>query len=160
MDARYWVRNMTSPVLFSQALHAAAGPEHHVVLEVGPKTTLTVPATQSLDGVGAGVTAIGSMRAKYAARETMLDAAGALHVLGYRLDHQALHPGSGRRAQLPGYPWQRERYWIPGTPTLAGTAGRAPAPPCRKSCRNACTRSAGSPGPCRLSPSRLSRGRG
>jgi acyl transferase domain-containing protein/acyl carrier protein len=124
MDARYWVRNMTSPVLFSQALHAAAGPEHHVLLEVGPKTTLTVPATQSLDGVGAGVTAIGSMRARFAARETMLDAAGALYVLGYRLNHQALHPGGGCRAELPGYPWQRERHWIPGTPTAAGTAGQ------------------------------------
>jgi acyl transferase domain-containing protein len=123
MDAQYWARNMTKPVLFSQALRAASGSEHHVVLEIGPKTTLTVPAVQSLDGVGAGVTAIGSMRARYAARETMLDAAGALYVLGYRLNHQALHPGSGRRAQLPSYPWQRERYWIPGRPTPAGAAG-------------------------------------
>ena len=118
---------MTKPVLFSQALRAAAGAEHHVVLEIGPRTTLTVPAVQSLDGVGAGVTAIGSMRARYTAQETMLEAAGALYVLGYRLNHRALHPDSGRRVRLPGYPWQRERYWIPGKPTLAGGSGSAQA---------------------------------
>jgi acyl transferase domain-containing protein len=134
MDAQYWVRNMTEPVLFSQALRAAAGSEHHVVLEIGPKTTLTVPAVQSLDGVGAGVTAIGSMRARYAARETMLDAAGALYVLGYRLNHQGLHPGSGRRAQLPGYPWQRERYWIPGRPTLTGVVEQHTVPEVPQEC--------------------------
>ncbi|HEY0935128.1 MAG TPA: acyltransferase domain-containing protein, partial [Trebonia sp.] len=134
MDAQYWVRNMTEPVLFSQALRAAAGTEHHVVLEIGPKTTLAVPAAQSLDGVGAGVTAIGSMRARYAARETMLDAAGALYVLGYDLNQQALHPGSGHRAQLPGYPWQRERYWIPGRPTLTGMVEQPARPEAPQEC--------------------------
>jgi acyl transferase domain-containing protein/acyl-CoA synthetase (AMP-forming)/AMP-acid ligase II len=116
MDAPYWVRNMTKPVLFSQALRAAAGPEHHVVLEIGPKTTLTMPAIQSLDGIGAGVTAVGSMRVRCDARETMLEAAGALHVLGHRLNHRAMHAESGRPVRLPGYPWQRERHWIPRIP--------------------------------------------
>jgi rifamycin polyketide synthase modules 1, 2 and 3 len=134
LDAQYWVRNMTEPVLFSQALRAAAGTEHHVVLEIGPKTTLAVPAAQSLDGVGAGVTAIGSMRARYAARETMLDAAGALYVLGYGLNQQTLHPGSGHRAQLPGYPWQRERYWIPGRPTLTGVVEQLTRPEAPQEC--------------------------
>jgi acyl transferase domain-containing protein len=134
MDAQYWARNLTQPVLFSQALRAARGPEHHVVLEIGPKTTLTVPATQSLDGSGAGVTAIGSMRARYDARETMLAAAGALYVLGYPLNHQVLHPESGRRAWLPGYPWQRERYWIPSRPTPAGGGAQAPLPDDLREC--------------------------
>ncbi len=132
MDADYWVRNMIQPVLFRDALRAAAGDGHNVVLEIGPHTVLATPATQTLSGAGSGLTVIGSMRARHDARETMLDAAGALHVAGYRLDHQALHsgtsrPGTGCRAELPGYPWQRQRHWIPARPTAPGGAGSGSA---------------------------------
>ncbi len=115
-DADYWVQNMMQPVLFSAALRAAAGEGHNAVLEIGPHPVLAKSAMQSLEGAGAGATAVVSMRARHDARETMLGAAGALHVLGYRLNHRALHPATGRRARLPAYPWQRQRYWLPGRP--------------------------------------------
>ncbi|MFG1920255.1 acyltransferase domain-containing protein, partial [Micromonospora sp. NPDC048898] len=128
-DADYWARNVTGPVLFTEALRGAAGPAHHVVLEVGAHPALQTPILQCLDGYGTGVVAVESMRAHHDGRTSMLDAAGALHVLGHPLDHAALQPGDGRRVRLPSYPWQRERFWIPDRPAWPGTTRGAEVSP-------------------------------
>ena len=118
---------MIQPVLFSDALRAAAGPGRNAVLEIGPQAVLSAPAVQTLDtGASGAVTAIRSMQVRRDPIETMLDAAGALHVLGYELDHRALHPRLGQRASLPAYPWQRQRYWVPLRP--AGPGEPLPGP--------------------------------
>nr|MDT0659518.1 beta-ketoacyl synthase N-terminal-like domain-containing protein [Micromonospora sp. DSM 115978] len=115
-DAEYWARNVTEPVLFEEALRAAAGAGHNVVLEIGAHPALATPILQCLDGYGTGVAAVASMRARHNGLASMLDAAGALHVHGHPLDHAALQPADGRRVRLPSYPWQRERFWLPDRP--------------------------------------------
>jgi acyl transferase domain-containing protein/acyl-CoA synthetase (AMP-forming)/AMP-acid ligase II len=130
-DAAYWAGNVTAPVLFETALRSAAGEGHNAVLELGAHPALATPILQCLDGLGAGATAIASMRAHQDGLATILDAAGALHVLGRPLDHAALQPATGRRVQLPAYRWQRERYWLPdrpATPTETADASRERSP--------------------------------
>ncbi|TDC25341.1 SDR family NAD(P)-dependent oxidoreductase, partial [Streptomyces sp. 8K308] len=119
-DAAYWAENMVRPVRFADALRAAAAPKaHNVVLEVGPHAVLGQAAAQSLADHAAAVTTVASLRARRDGRTTLLTAAGELHVLGYELDHRALHPGAGRRVTLPAYPWQRRRHWLPRPPARA-----------------------------------------
>ncbi|HMG20645.1 MAG TPA: type I polyketide synthase, partial [Kofleriaceae bacterium] len=91
---------------------------------------------------GASGTVVGSLVRGKPERGAMLAALGALHVHGARVDWTRVFAGGGRRVALPGYAWQRERYWIEarraearaGKPTghpllgarvaVAGTAGR------------------------------------
>ncbi|GAB2883510.1 type I polyketide synthase [Streptomyces mayteni] len=132
-DAGYWAENLVRPVRFADALRAAAVPgAHHVVLEVGPHAVLGSAALQTLGDRDAAVTAVASQRARRDGRATLLAAAGRLHVLGYELDHRALHaaesagpPAGGRRVALPGYPWQRRSYWLPRPPAPVAAPGPA-----------------------------------
>ncbi|WP_246450250.1 type I polyketide synthase [Allostreptomyces psammosilenae] len=117
-DAAYWGENMVSPVRFRDALRAAAGDGHNVVVEVGPHTVLSTPVAQSLQGHGTALTSLSSMRMGRPARQTMLDAAAGLHVVGHELDLRRLQGEGPQAAELPGYQWQRQRYWLPGKPTL------------------------------------------
>ncbi|MER5350216.1 acyltransferase domain-containing protein [Kitasatospora sp. NPDC002551] len=122
LDARYWADNMTLPVRFADALQAAAGEGHTLVVEAGPHAVLSTAVRQSLEGRVAGLTTAASMRAGAEARATMLDAAGALHVAGRPVDHRALHGEGPSTAALPAYRWQRQRYWLPGKPVPHGQA--------------------------------------
>jgi acyl transferase domain-containing protein len=121
-DAQYWAENVIGPVHFRDALLAAADDLHQVAVEVGPHSVLTTSISQSLEGHGSGPTVLSSMRAGRDSRETMLDAAGGLHVLGYRVDHRTLQPPAGRHVDLPTYPWQRQRHWLPDRPSQPGPA--------------------------------------
>ncbi|MET8700120.1 acyltransferase domain-containing protein [Kitasatospora sp. NPDC004723] len=122
LDARYWADNMTLPVRFADALRAAAGEGNTLVLEVGPHAVLSTAVRQTLEGEVAGLGTAASMRAGAEARATMLDAAGALHVAGRPVDLRALHGEGPSTAALPGYRWQRQRYWLPGRPVPHGQA--------------------------------------
>ncbi|MGW4367102.1 beta-ketoacyl synthase N-terminal-like domain-containing protein [Nocardia takedensis] len=108
--ADYWADNLSSPVLFQDALVAAReSAESVTVLEIGPHTVLRGSITQSLPG---NVVSIPSMKRNTATGQTMLAAAGALHVRGHDIDHEQLQPRTSRRADLPTYRWQRRRHWL------------------------------------------------
>ena len=124
-DAGHWCANMISPVRFADAVRAAVGEEAHTaVVEIGPHGVLRSAVTQTLADRAEHLTMVGSMRAGADSRTTLLDAAGALHVLGYDLAHEAIQPPNAPRVSLPGYPWQRQRHWLPARPvsTVPGTA--------------------------------------
>ncbi|AOP45366.1 hybrid non-ribosomal peptide synthetase/type I polyketide synthase [Streptomyces lydicus] len=58
------------------------------------------------------------------ARRTLLDSLGALYTRGVRIDWTRVHGEPAEPpAALPGYPFQRERYWL-----WTGDGRRAPAP--------------------------------
>ncbi|MGP8297707.1 type I polyketide synthase [Streptomyces inhibens] len=115
-DTAYWCANMVRPVRFRDAVRAALRPgAHHVVLEIGPHTVLRSAVAQSAEDRAEQLTVLGSMRNGADSRTTLLDAAGALHTLGYDLTHEAVQPAAGR-VSLPPYPWQRQRHWLPAKP--------------------------------------------
>ncbi|MQY35987.1 D-alanine--poly(phosphoribitol) ligase subunit 1 [Streptomyces sp. RB17] len=81
---------------------------HRTFLEIGPASPLPdrVRATEDtafLPSLGEGEDV----------RRTLLDSLGALYTRGVRIDWARVHgePG-GPPAALPGYPFQRERYWL------------------------------------------------
>ncbi|MCD0450494.1 acyltransferase domain-containing protein [Actinocorallia sp. API 0066] len=117
-DSAYWADNMVRTVRFRDALTAAAGSGHTVVLEIGPHAVLGGAAAATLAGREEGATVVGSMRNGRDPRTTLLDAAGALHAAGVPLDHAAIQPGEARRAWLPPRRWRRERFWLPALPSL------------------------------------------
>ena len=129
----YWARQLVLPVRFGPAVAAAIELPSRLLLEVGPRQTLTTLARQQIPGRKRPV-ALSSLGTDPADAGTKLrSAAGALYTLGLRLNPEPMHAPS-RRVPLPTYPFQRKSYWVDSpsnrtaTPTPASTrADIAPA---------------------------------
>ena len=127
LDARYWMRNLREPVLFSAAVERLLGDGHRIFVEVSPHPVL-LPALQwiflhtSTSGTG-----VPSLRQDKGGRATLLQAVGALYASGRTIDWERLQP-RGRVVALPSYPWQRERCWIEVSGAAARPRGRCGHP--------------------------------
>ncbi|MFF4737212.1 SDR family NAD(P)-dependent oxidoreductase [Streptomyces sp. NPDC001262] len=109
LTARYWWHNVREPVRFADAVAHVLADAADIVLEIGPhpvlrpylrRTRAVCIPTLHRDGDGS--------------RDTAAAVAG-LVAAGAAVDWRPHFPRPGRVADLPGYPWQRERHWH-GTP--------------------------------------------
>jgi acyl transferase domain-containing protein/acyl carrier protein len=113
---RYWVRQARETVRFAEAIHTTVRRlAVTTLLEIGPDATLsTLVRMEEPDGV----LALSTSRADRAEPDTLVEAAARLHVHGRSpLWHEVL---PGRRAPLPTYAFQHERFWM-------GTADEPPS---------------------------------
>jgi acyl transferase domain-containing protein len=108
-DAAYWRRNLRETVLFATAVAAACDDGPADFIEIAPHPILRTPLEQ-LAATGSAV--FGSLDRELDERTALLRTAAALHTRGRPLRWSALIPGGARPVPLPGYPWQRRRYWI------------------------------------------------
>lgn len=138
MDPSYWALNMTSPVLFAQAVtvmceqpdavkkidrsHLFASVVDHL-LEVGPHATLQGPLREILRrtarGKSIGYNSV--LKRGHSAAESTLNALGYLHCIGYAVNLRAINTSpleASSRAlpsllvDLPEYPFDHsQRYW-------------------------------------------------
>jgi len=127
-QAAYWRRHVREPVRFASGVAALHAKGYRVFVEVGPSPTLLGMAARCLPE-GAGVL-LPSLRKGKGDWRPLLETLAALHVQGVEVDWPAFDRGHLRsRVVLPGYPFQRESYWIKaaaqGTPPAidAGDAG-------------------------------------
>ncbi|KAI3320950.1 type I polyketide synthase [Xylariaceae sp. AK1471] len=122
---RHWVRNMTSPVLFSQALESmcfsssdSKGTTVDMILEVGAHATLAGPIRQILKAKNVVLPYASCLRRSRDAIETMQELACELLASGYPVDLQAVNfPHGSQHAtfvtDLPSYPWNHAtRFWV------------------------------------------------
>ncbi|WP_315833555.1 type I polyketide synthase [Bradyrhizobium prioriisuperbiae] len=126
--AQYWVKHVREAVRFADgigALHASGVMEY---LELGPRPTLLglVPACLPM-GANEPVL-LSSLRSERAEAVTILEALGAHHARGGRVQWEGVFPGGGKRVELPTYAWDRQRYWLEGS-ALQGRAGEATGHP-------------------------------
>jgi len=113
-DPGYWVRQVRSPVRYADGVRTLEGAGVRRFVELGPDAVLSAMARLSLSPEVQGeVLAAPALRARGAEVEEFLKCLGALHGHGAAVDWAALFDGSGaRRALLPTYAFQRQRYWI------------------------------------------------
>jgi acyl transferase domain-containing protein/SAM-dependent methyltransferase len=105
VDARYWRRHLRETVRFSDGL-AAVGDA--VFVELGAEPHLLALA----DGIGAD-RLIPSVRKGGGEWHGLLTAAARLYTLGFDLDWKGVGEGRAfRKVSLPGYPFERRRYWL------------------------------------------------
>ena len=115
----YWVRNMVSPVLFSQAMHSMIAETNGVdcLLEIGPSNALSGPVNQIKKAVSSSIQYISAWKRGPEAAETLLEAAGKLYNIGCPMTLSAFNEDSGRNApvfisDLPNYSWNHSiKYW-------------------------------------------------
>lgn len=126
VDPRYWARQMRRTVRFADNLDELLRDPRRLLLEVGPGKTLSLLARRHPGtGPGRAVAALDSSEAT-PDPAALLDAAGRLWTRGVELDWRGLHAGERRRrVPLPGYAFDRGRYWI----ERRAAAGPAPARP-------------------------------
>lgn len=125
----YWWHNIRQPVrldlaleavLKEQADDAAPGPMP-VVVEVGPQPIMQGYVRESLRGAGGNTggsgtgASIGTLKRGESDVASVWNAVLGSHVNGAALDSKALFPVKATPVKLPGYPWQRERYWYQHT---------------------------------------------
>ncbi len=133
LDGEYWYRNVRETVQFERVVRGLLGEGYRAFVEVSPHPVLMMGVQETVDGVVAdrdgvladrgGVVAVGSLRREQGGLERFLLSLGELWVRGVGVDWGAVFAGSGaRRVGLPGYAFQRERYWL-GAGAGAGGVG-------------------------------------
>ncbi|MGB3499552.1 MAG: amino acid adenylation domain-containing protein, partial [Rhodanobacter lindaniclasticus] len=117
----YWTQHLRVPVRFSSALARVLDAPSRVLLEVGPRHTLTTLARQQLGAARERIVAVPSLAdAADAERAALLQAAGQLWCRGVALDPTRLdHRARRRRVRLPTYPFERQRCWLDAAPAAS-----------------------------------------
>jgi len=107
LDARYWARNLCQPVRFAQAVTALKAAGHGLYLEIGARPALAAAISE---GGPVGITVLASSD-RGDPRATFLESLGQLYERGCNPSWCVLYPKRSSHLPLPGYPWQKQRYW-------------------------------------------------
>ena len=129
IDAGHWARGVAEPVRFASAMSGLASAGVRAVVEIGPHPVLRGAIADCI-AAGAGTddpptVVVGSLQRRRPERRTILGALAQLHCAGVDVAWAAVNPARGV-ADLPTYPWQRQRFWTQGRPSGAGPAGGHP----------------------------------
>ncbi|MEW1640333.1 type I polyketide synthase, partial [Streptomyces sp. NPDC093801] len=130
LDADYWYRSLRQTVRFEEATRALVRDGHGALIEVSAHPVLTVGIQETLDDLGGGAVALGTLRRDEGGTDRFLRSAAEAHAHGVALDWPAvLAAPDARRIPLPTYAFQHERYWLdaPHTPADAAGLGLAPS---------------------------------
>ncbi|MEU1207179.1 type I polyketide synthase [Nocardia sp. NPDC005825] len=115
LDADYWYRNLRDTVCFEQAVRQLCRDGYTVFVEASPHPLLGVDVEQicaaaASDGDGEPVI-VGSLHRDQDDALAFTRSMARLDVAGVGVEWDAVFGGRGRRVPLPGYAFQRRRYW-------------------------------------------------
>ena len=119
LDGAYWRRHAREPVAFARGVSTLAELGVDLVVEIGPHSVLAAMAlsawpeseTPAPDGLATLRRPSGAAEENGGAR--FVEAVAEAYEAGLRVRFEGLFTGEERRRiSVPGYPFQRERYWI------------------------------------------------
>ncbi|MFH1962390.1 MAG: phosphopantetheine-binding protein [bacterium] len=109
---QYWVDQILSTVNFSSGISKFLKNERNVYLEVGPGTTLST-FVKDHDKKALTVSSLPHPKEQQCSMEYIMSTAGRMWVYGVQFDWKKFQGGGIRnKVELPGYPFERKRYWI------------------------------------------------
>jgi amino acid adenylation domain-containing protein len=106
---------------FEDAIAGVANEGFGVFLEVGPHPVLAPAIKQCLAAPKGTPLVLPSLRRGDAGLGTMRSSAASLYSQGFDIEWARVLP-AGRFVRLPGYPWQRKRFWLDLEPKLGKTS--------------------------------------
>src|SRR5262249_19556760 len=115
-DPSYWCAQLREPVRFADAVGVLLRDPDRVLVEVGPGQSLSAlamrhPARAERQEVVTCLDPRGESPNDVSALQIAL---GRLWLAGARVDWPRVHGNARRRRiALPGYPFERRRYWMP-----------------------------------------------
>src|SRR5215212_1568227 len=116
-DPEYWVRHLLEPVRFIDGLRTLSATPRVVLLEVGPSRVLTGLAKAGLRGADLPkcLISIPDLKETGATEDHLHRTVGELWLAGVPVNWTDYQKDTGsRRVPLPGYAFQRQRYWVSG----------------------------------------------
>ena len=111
-DEHYWWRAIRQPVLFRDGIRTILDSGLANFLEIGPHPVLVSSILECMKESGAKGVALPSIRRAEDERAAMLRTLAALYTIGCAPRWAALREAGAAPADLPHYPWQRERHWF------------------------------------------------
>jgi acyl transferase domain-containing protein/acyl carrier protein len=121
----YWARQLREPVRFVEGLRTLLAEPPGIMLEVGPGQTLATFARRHPDRSPGHLVVASLRRPQESAADDalVLETLGRMWLAGAPVDWEGMHAGgSPRRTHLPGYPFERHRYWAEEEPDEAELA--------------------------------------
>jgi myxalamid-type polyketide synthase MxaE and MxaD/epothilone polyketide synthase C/epothilone polyketide synthase D len=128
LNAGYWRRNLREPVLFAKAMRTLMADDYAMYVEVSAHPVLAAAMEECLREEAKESRVAGSLRREADERTEMLRTLGALYRSGYAVAWEKVYREGGRCLRLPGYPWQRSRFWIEAPRKAKGKAHEQYAP--------------------------------
>lgn len=136
---RFWADQLAQPVMFGQALDELLGTGEWCLLEVGPEQVLSSLARTRPDVVSGRHAVVPSLPRRGSPDsgdwKSVLGAVAALWAEGHHIDWAKVRQDApARRVPLPGYQFQRSRYWHEAPETRqsperdSGTTSASPSP--------------------------------
>ncbi|MFA6010978.1 MAG: amino acid adenylation domain-containing protein [Desulfobacteraceae bacterium] len=117
-NPEYWARHLRQTVRFSKGIQTLIE-EPCVLLEVGPGQTLTTLSRQNIVDKEKSVMIYSSVKHPQSQGHDgafLYKTLSQLWITGVHIDWSAFNKGKGcGRVPLPGYPFQRQRFWIEPT---------------------------------------------
>lgn len=114
LDASYWVRNLRQPVLFAPVVLDILRGGECAFLELSPHPVLLGQLQEMARSADGPSVAVGALRREQDEAASLREAVGELWTAGVPVNWKAIAPGT-TTLPLPGYPWQRERFWFTGS---------------------------------------------
>ena len=118
LDAAYWRRHAREPVAFARGARTLAELGVDLIVEIGPRPVLAPMAASAWPASASppAPATLSSLRPPSADAGAGGDFAGAVaaaYEAGIPIRFEGLFAGEiRRRISIPGYPFQRERYWL------------------------------------------------
>ncbi|MGC5016864.1 acyltransferase domain-containing protein, partial [Streptosporangium sp. DT93] len=108
-DARYWLDQITRPVLFRTAISRLEDEGAGVLVEVGPRAVLSGMAHDCVTREDIAILPL--HRRDRTEPDALTDCLARAWTAGADVDWSAV-TGTGGHADLPTYPFERERFWL------------------------------------------------
>ena len=117
LDGAYWRRHAREPVAFASGARTLADLGVDLILEIGPRSVLAPMAASAWPEAASAPVVLSSMRPapadSAAGTGSFAEAVAAAYQAGLPIRFEGLFAGeTRRRIAVPGYPFQRERYWL------------------------------------------------
>ncbi len=124
----YWARHARATVEFAKTIHYLKEQGYDLFLECGPRSTMCSLARQQFtpDHPCTAIPTFGDTAENNTEWETLLFALGSLWQNGVPISWDAFHAHEDRRRiPVPGYPFERQRFWIDPAPVAAAQSQTA-----------------------------------
>jgi amino acid adenylation domain-containing protein len=110
----YWGEHLLQPVRFAQGVQTLLQHQpNSILLEIGPRQTLTTLARQNCLPSVTAIPSLGSTSEHHGEWQFLLQAIGQLWLAGVTIDWAEFYRDEQRqRVPLPTYPFERQRFWI------------------------------------------------
>ena len=115
LDAGYWWDNVRQPVYFAAAIDRLIALGCRTFVEISPHAILQRYLKECVNDAEVKGVVLPSLRKNDDGIDRLRELALRLHLLSGSDTLHGFFPTVGRFVDLPSYPWQRERHWLPST---------------------------------------------